>query len=233
MLPLGRVVRKLGGGSNKGCGVALNAAHGIEEHPSERQVGNAHGLEGGSVGLCTDTPSGHPFSKPLRGHNETKLGRWRDEAQNCGMPAVANFARTLMIDIQAVRNAVIERWSNGQTEGQINRLKTLKRAMFGRADTELLRARLSPIGEIADHRVCEFPSRRHAGRGADDCGGWRPDGTGRGLTPTVRLDQPGRQPVTAYSAHGTPRGICMSGWQVRCHINAGKFATAGHRGNGR
>jgi transposase len=39
-----------------------------------------------------------------------------------------------MIDIQAVRNAVIERWSNGQTEGQINRLKTLTRAMFGRAD---------------------------------------------------------------------------------------------------
>jgi len=47
-----------------------------------------------------------------------------------------------------------ERWSNGQTEGQINRLKTLKRAMFGRANTELLRARLLPLGEIADHRVC-------------------------------------------------------------------------------
>ena len=47
-----------------------------------------------------------------------------------------------MIDIQAVRNAVIERWSNGQTEGQVNRLKTFKRAMFGRANTELLRARL-------------------------------------------------------------------------------------------
>jgi transposase len=59
-----------------------------------------------------------------------------------------------MIDIQAVRNAVIERWSNGQTEGQVNRLKTFKRAMFGRANTELLRARLLPLGEIADHRVC-------------------------------------------------------------------------------
>jgi hypothetical protein len=41
----------------------------------------------------------------------------------------------------AVRNAVTERWSNGQTEGQINRLKTLKRAMYGRARPELLRAR--------------------------------------------------------------------------------------------
>lgn len=87
-------------------------------------------------------------------HDATKLDRWLDDAKDCGIPAVMNFARTPMIDIQAVRNAVIERWSNGQTEGQINRLKILKRAMFGRADTELLRARLLPIGEISGHRVC-------------------------------------------------------------------------------
>jgi hypothetical protein len=35
--------------------------------------------------------------------------------------------------------------SNGQTEGQINRLKTLKRSMYGRAGTELLRARMLPL----------------------------------------------------------------------------------------
>ena len=40
------------------------------------------------------------------------------------------------------------------TEVQINRLKTLKRAMLGGADTELLRARLLPIGEIVAYRVC-------------------------------------------------------------------------------
>jgi transposase len=48
-------------------------------------------------------------------------------------------------DLAAVRNAITERWSNGQTEGQINRLKTLKRQMYGRAGTELLRARLLPF----------------------------------------------------------------------------------------
>jgi transposase len=52
------------------------------------------------------------------------------------------FARTLRRDIEAVRNAIKEPWSNGQTEGQINRLKTLKRAMYGRAGPELLRARM-------------------------------------------------------------------------------------------
>ncbi len=90
------------------------------------------------------------FQSLLRHHNGTKLDRWLDDAKECGIPAVVNFAKTLMIDIQAVRNAVIERWSNGQTEGQINRLKTLKRAMFGRTNTELLRARLLPLDEIAD-----------------------------------------------------------------------------------
>ena len=93
------------------------------------------------------------FHSMLRHHNGTKLDRWLDDPKDCGIPAVVNFVRTLMIDLQAVRNAVIERW-RGQTEGQINRLKTLKGAMFGRADTELLRARLLPIGEIADRRVC-------------------------------------------------------------------------------
>ena len=55
------------------------------------------------------------------------------------------FARTIRQDIEAVRNAASEPWSNGQTEGQINKLKTLKRAMYGRAGVELLRARMMPL----------------------------------------------------------------------------------------
>jgi transposase len=39
------------------------------------------------------------------------------------------FARSLIRDIETVRNAIAEPWSSGQAEGQINRLKTLKRAM--------------------------------------------------------------------------------------------------------
>ncbi|ARN81198.1 hypothetical protein B1812_09010 [Methylocystis bryophila] len=38
-----------------------------------------------------------------------------------------------------------EHWSSGQAEGQFNRLKTLKRAMYGRAGIELLRARMLPF----------------------------------------------------------------------------------------
>ena len=58
-----------------------------------------------------------------------------------------------MVDIQAVRNAVIEPWSNGQTEGQINRLKALKRAMYGQASVALLCARMRPLREVEYHQM--------------------------------------------------------------------------------
>lgn len=50
------------------------------------------------------------------------------------------------IDLAAVSEAVVSRWSNGVVEGRVNRLKMLKRQMYGRAGFELLRRRvLSPL----------------------------------------------------------------------------------------
>jgi transposase len=57
------------------------------------------------------------------------------------------FVGQLRRDILAVDAAVTTPWSNGQVEGQVNRLKTLKRQMYGRAGVELLRARLMPLRE--------------------------------------------------------------------------------------
>ena len=85
------------------------------------------------------------FRGILRSKNVAKLGVWLTDAHQSGLYAMQRFARTLRRDIDAVRSAVTERWSNGQTEGQINRLKTLKRAMYGRAGPELLRARMLPL----------------------------------------------------------------------------------------
>src|SRR5271165_5843593 len=64
---------------------------------------------------------------------------------------IRRFVHTLRQDLAAVRNAITETWSNGQTEGQINRLKTLKRAMYGSAGIELLRARVLPIRPTEQH----------------------------------------------------------------------------------
>src|ERR1700689_3553299 len=67
------------------------------------------------------------------------------DARASGIYAMQRFAKTIRQDLEAVRNGVSEPWSNGQTEGQINRLNTLKRAMYGRAGVELLRARMMPL----------------------------------------------------------------------------------------
>jgi transposase len=85
------------------------------------------------------------FRGLLRSKRVAKLGVWLKDAHQSGLYAMQRLARTLRGDIDAVRNAITERWSNGQTEGQINRLKTLKRAMYGRAGPELLRAPMLPL----------------------------------------------------------------------------------------
>jgi transposase len=52
------------------------------------------------------------------------------------------FAASVRQDESAVTAAVTERWSKGPVEGQVNRLKTIKRQRYGRAGLERLRARV-------------------------------------------------------------------------------------------
>jgi transposase len=59
---------------------------------------------------------------------------------------ISSFARGISKDRPAVRAAITESWSNGQTEGQITKLKLVKRQMYGRAKLDLLQARL--IGAV-------------------------------------------------------------------------------------
>jgi transposase len=85
------------------------------------------------------------FRGILRSRDTQKLDVWLNDARQSSVYGLQRFVRTLRQDLDAVRNALTDRWSNGQTEGQINRLKTLKRAMYGRASAELLRARMMPL----------------------------------------------------------------------------------------
>ena len=59
-----------------------------------------------------------------------------------GFSFTAQFAKTLKRDQAEVRPAVALRWNNGPVEGQVNRLKMLKRQMYGSAGFELLKARV-------------------------------------------------------------------------------------------
>ncbi|TCN28830.1 transposase, partial [Shinella granuli] len=85
------------------------------------------------------------FNGLLRSRNPNALDKWIDDAIDTELTAIMRFASVLRRDIDAVKNAIELPWSNGQAEGQINRLKTLKRAMYGRAGPELMRARMLPL----------------------------------------------------------------------------------------
>nr|WP_281024216.1 transposase [Methylocystis hirsuta] len=91
------------------------------------------------------------FRGILRSNDAQRLGGWLSDAHRSAIYAMQRFIRTLRRHIDAVRNALTERWSNGQTEGLIDRLETLKRAKYGRASTELLRARMLPLRVPTEH----------------------------------------------------------------------------------
>jgi transposase len=71
-----------------------------------------------------------------------ELKIWLTEARASGVPAMETFAAGLDGDIGAISAALTTPWSNGQTEGQVNRLKLIKRQMFGHASFDLLRRRV-------------------------------------------------------------------------------------------
>ena len=79
------------------------------------------------------------FHSMIRQKAEAELAPWI--AQAC-QSLVASFGKGVEKDEAAVRAAIVLPWSNGQTEGQITRLKLVKRQMYGRAKIDLLQARL-------------------------------------------------------------------------------------------
>ena len=90
------------------------------------------------------------FRTILRAGKPATLHRWMEQARKTDIHSLVRFVRTLKQDLQAVESAVSTPWSNGPVEGHINRLKMLKRQMYGRAGIELLRARLLPEPEFSD-----------------------------------------------------------------------------------
>jgi hypothetical protein len=61
------------------------------------------------------------------------LNIWPTGVRSSNIHGMRRFSRTVRQDMAAATNAVVESWSNQQAEGRINRLKMLKRAMYGRA----------------------------------------------------------------------------------------------------
>jgi transposase len=96
--------------------------------------------------LCERNPAlarlrrvSNEFQDIITHNRSSELASWLKEACTS---EIAVFAEGLKKEEPAIRAAVALKWSNGQTEGHVNRLKMLKRQMYGRANVDLLRIRL-------------------------------------------------------------------------------------------
>jgi transposase len=102
-------------------------------HPDLRA---AAGLLDGFARLLRDKAGGPPAQR------WAQLEQWLAAAAGSGLPEFDAFAVKARQDLWAVAAALILPYSQGQTEGHVNRLKALKRAMYGRAKFDLLRQRV-------------------------------------------------------------------------------------------
>ncbi len=85
------------------------------------------------------------FQRIVRERDTQGFRIWLELAKGSSIVELAAFGEGLERDHAEVEAALTNEWSNGQVEGQINKLKMLKRQMFGRAGFELLRRRVLPI----------------------------------------------------------------------------------------
>ncbi len=82
------------------------------------------------------------FLAMVRERRGDDLEAWMTEATRRGIAELARFAHGLQDDLTAVKAGLTLEWSNGVTEGQIHRLKLVKRQTYGRAGFALLRQRV-------------------------------------------------------------------------------------------
>ena len=82
------------------------------------------------------------FKRMMADKAVEKLDEWLKTSELSEAESMRQFVRGLRQDYAAVRQAFSSKWSNGQVEGQVNRLKTIKRQMYGRAGFELLKRRV-------------------------------------------------------------------------------------------
>jgi transposase len=82
------------------------------------------------------------FQVMVKSRIPAQLDDWIADCLGSSIPDMVNFADGVMHDHDAIRNALQEKWSNGQTEGQVTRLKMIKRKMYGRANFDLLKLRV-------------------------------------------------------------------------------------------
>jgi transposase len=110
------------------------------------------------------------FAHLVRERQPDQLDPWLERAASCRVDAFRRFAKRLREDYDSIQAGVTLPWSKGPVEGHINRLKMLKRQMFGRAKLDLLSQRFlqprcdptpipEPVGVVPPSEASAFESR--------------------------------------------------------------------------
>ena len=90
--------------------------------------------------LCKAAEPAVQFVKLFYGKDVTQLDKWLDQA---AVRELGSFAVGIARNINAVKGAISTRWTTSSVEGQVSRVKAIKRQMYGRANYQLLRQRVS------------------------------------------------------------------------------------------
>jgi transposase len=92
------------------------------------------------------------FRQVFQDRDPDALKSWMKRSTASDIPELKRFAAGIERDYEAVSAAVEQHWSNGQVEGQVHRLKLLKRQMYGRSGFLLLRRRVLPFTSAESQR---------------------------------------------------------------------------------
>jgi transposase len=93
------------------------------------------------------------FMQMIRERSGHQLDAWLSSAEASRLPEFKSFAKGIQQDKAAVLAGLTLSWSQGPLEGHVNRLKLLKRSMYGRAKLPLLRARVLHVAEKEPSRA--------------------------------------------------------------------------------
>ena len=92
------------------------------------------------IGRVYDAVSG--FKQTLSGKKESELDKWLEETDSLEIDELSSFTNGIRRDIAAVKNAILLDYNNGLAEGSVNKLKVVKRIMYGRNSFEMLKGKL-------------------------------------------------------------------------------------------
>ncbi|MFI5744300.1 transposase [Streptomyces anulatus] len=114
----------------------------LTRHPTALTEEDHAGLKE-VLARCTelDTAAAHVrgFGEILSGRIGATLPAWIDAVDASQLPGLTGFALHLLRDLDAVTAGLTLDWSSGSIEGAVNRIKKIKRQLYGRAGFELLR----------------------------------------------------------------------------------------------